>query len=374
MENKDDNKERMLYLLALANGYKINSLAELDKKQIAELETELDENKDLKKLLGRSDRIDEKQMQYLLAGMLKSDYYQVVCIDDGHTCDNCKKYDGAIVCWSGSDPRYISYQEYANRHDFHYGCRCSLKPIDPPEMTEKDLERLAMNTNSDEILYTGFQEGQEECCEECGIGEPITYDYGETLVQIAPFGKYKGWDGEKAVDENVDFDACTAIVTELFENPREILVDKDHASCRSPNERSTEAMGWAYDFKVVSELGNLNGLYCKIKWTKEGRELAESRTYRFLSPVWTLDEKNRPKAIVSIGLTNRPAIKAMPIINTLPEEPKEKTMKEKLLELLNKAVEDITKTLDETEKVEEKKDEVKEDVKEEIKEEVKKEI
>lgn len=163
-------------------------------------------------------------------------------------------------------------------------------------------------------------------------------------------------------------------MTELFENPREILVDKDHASCRSPNERSTEAMGWAYDFKVVSELGNLNGLYCKIKWTKEGRELAESRTYRFLSPVWTLDEKNRPKAIVSIGLTNRPAIKAMPIINTLPEEPKEKTMKEKLLELLNKAVEDIAKTLDETEKVEEKKDEVKEDVKEEIKEEVKEEI
>ena len=266
-------------------------------------------------------------------------YYKILGTDDEKTCPNCAKWHNKIICMSGSDPRYPSYDDFLNDHIFHPNCRCSLHPVKVPQ---PNIERLSMNADpsiKDELLYTGFIDPYiDPKINEDGICKPVTYDYGETLVQLTPLGNYKGWDGEKAVDQIIDEQAIKSIIQELESNPREILVDIDHGSCRSPNERDTQAAAWAYDFKYVKDLGNLSGLYCRLKWTSKGRSLVENREYRFLSPVWTLNLDNRPQKLISIGLTNRPAIKSTPIINTLPEV-KEMT-EEEIKTLVNSCMDD----------------------------------
>lgn len=271
-------------------------------------------------------------------------YYKILGTNDEKTCPNCKKWQNKIICINGSDPRYPTYDEFLNDHIFHPNCRCSLHPVNVPK---PNIERLSMNTNTldDELLYTGFMSDEFIPAEPVNpeLCKPVTYDYGETLVQLTPIGNFKGWDGEKPVDQIIDDQAIDSIINDLTTNPREILVDIDHGSCRSPNERDTQAAAWAYDFKHITELGNLNGLYCRLKWTSKGRSLVENREYRFLSPVWTLNTDNRPSKLISIGLTNRPAIKSKPIINTIPEE---KTMtEEEIKTLVNSCMEETKKEI-----------------------------
>ena len=60
----------------------------------------------------------------------------------------------------------------------------------------------------------------------------------------------------------------------------------------------------------------MSGLYGKVKWTDVGRRLVESRQYRFISPVFEVDE-GRPVRIINAALTNRPALSTIsPILNT----------------------------------------------------------
>lgn len=271
-------------------------------------------------------------------------YYKILGTNDDKTCPNCKKWQNKIICINGSDPRYPTYDEFLNDHIFHPNCRCSLHPVNVPK---PNIERLSMNTNTleDELLYTGFMSDEFIPAEPVNpdLYKPVTYEFGETLVQLTPIGNFKGWDGEQPVDQIIDDQAIDNIINDLTTNPREILVDIDHGSCRSPNERDTQAAAWAYDFKHITELGNLNGLYCRLKWTSKGRALVENREYRFLSPVWTLNTDNRPSKLISIGLTNRPAIKSKPIINTIPEE---KTMtEEEIKTLINSCMEDTKKEI-----------------------------
>ena len=85
---------------------------------------------------------------------------------------------------------------------------------------------------------------------------------------------------------------------------------------RNPEERDTTAAGWIYGLVSVKDLGRLSGLYGKVKWTDVGRHLVESRQYRFISPVFEVDE-GRPVRIINAALTNRPALSTIsPILNT----------------------------------------------------------
>lgn len=238
-----------------------------------------------------------------------------------NTCEDCLKWNGQIICLDGSDPKYPSFDEFSKSHVFHPNCRHSLVPVYPETLVK---------TMNGEPLYTGFvydavdplNTPEWQVLREKFNAEVPTYDFGETLVMISPFGSFKGWSAEgKAVDELIDEKAVDAIVESA---KTEVLVDRDHASCKAPEERDTTAMAWASGFRKIKGLGALDGLYAVLKWTEEGRRLVESRAYRFLSPVWNLDKDNRPVNMISIGLTNRPAIKSAPILNTVPEsEPQE---------------------------------------------------
>lgn len=180
-----------------------------------------------------------------------------------------------------------------------------------------ELEQIAMNDTLNEELYTGFTYTNPENGELPLNTEPTTYDFGSTLVMVSPVGTFLGSDAEgNPVPEDVTLEALKNVAANVSE---EILVDVDHESEKIAS--STKAAAWATSFRVIDNLNNLNGLYARLKWTGYGRKLVENREYRFLSPVWELDENAHPTRLISIALTNKPALKGIsPIINCEPSK------------------------------------------------------
>ena len=134
---------------------------------------------------------------------------------------------------------------------------------------------------------------------------------------ITPLGEFVGssTDG-KPTKEIIDEES----IIQMARQTEELLLDRDHASMRSQDERNTKAYGWISGLKAIVGLGDMDGLYGTIKWTPDGIELVKERSYRFLSPVFELDGDGRAVKLVNVALTNRPALPLPPIINSESED------------------------------------------------------
>ena len=134
---------------------------------------------------------------------------------------------------------------------------------------------------------------------------------------ITPLGEFVGssTDG-KPTKEIIDEES----IIQMARQTEELLLDRDHASMRSQDERNTKAYGWISGLKAIVGLGDMDGLYGTIKWTPDGIELVKERAYRFLSPVFELDGDGRAVKLINVALTNRPALPLPPIINSESED------------------------------------------------------
>lgn len=188
-----------------------------------------------------------------------------------------------------------------------------------------------------------------------------TKDYGEISVQVAPIGQFTGSDRDgNPIPENLTEEALSSLAEKL-NNGDEILCDIDHASCRLGADKDSSAAGWFSKFVVQP----LKGLFATLRFTKRGKELAENREYRYLSPTFMLDENGSPVDVHSISYTNTPAFKGHinPIINSEADE----NLKTKDILLMNKEelremITSIISEMKEAEKTEEIKEEIKEEV------------
>lgn len=193
-----------------------------------------------------------------------------------------------------------------------------------------------------------------------------TISNGEVEVNVAPVGTFYGSDAEgNAIPENLTEDSLQRLADQLNASNEQILVDADHASCRTGIERDTSACGWLEKFFVKP----LKGLWAKLKLTNKGRDLVENRVYRFLSPVFRLDENGEPIQLNSVAMTNCPALAPdiTPIINTKPN--KETIQMEMTKEELVTLIKDTVAALNSEKKEEACNAEVTGEVKEEAKEE-----
>lgn len=157
----------------------------------------------------------------------------------------------------------------------------------------------------DQIIYRGFIDES--------LDPDIEYDYDEqTLVMLCPLGQFEGSTSDgRSMLEIIDIDDAKNMAM----NKDEVLLDKDHASMRDIKSRDTTAYGWVSNLKAISNGTDMDGLYGTIKWTSEGIRLAKERIYRYLSPVFQLDEDNHAIKLVNVALTNRPNLKMPPIMN-----------------------------------------------------------
>lgn len=139
-------------------------------------------------------------------------------------------------------------------------------------------------------------------------------------VQISPLGDYKH--AGAGVVQVVDRAACDAMA-EAF-NARKadtnfpgVLIDFDHFSLDTG--QSSEAAGW------ITELESRDtGLWARVRWSDAGLAAVQGGRFRLMSPVFPPPSqcedlgggKIRPRALVSVALTNEPNIKGgRPIAN-----------------------------------------------------------
>ena len=130
-------------------------------------------------------------------------------------------------------------------------------------------------------------------------------------VQLSPFGEFTLHDGGK---RNGTVQHCSKAAFEaLVANWKaagspDVLVDVDHASARGG---STEAAAWCNSLEVDD-----NGLQGVFNLTPKGLELVKNRSYRFVSPGWTLSPDGTPVSLCSVALTNRPNLPVKPVVNS----------------------------------------------------------
>ena len=139
-----------------------------------------------------------------------------------------------------------------------------------------------------------------------GGGAPET-----VRVQLSPVGEFTLRDGGPM---SGTVQRCTRAAFEaMVENWRragapDILVDVDHASASGV---STEAAAWCNALEATDE-----GLFGVFSLTPRGRELVGGRSYRFVSPGWTLSPDGTPLSLCSVALTNRPNLPVRPVVNS----------------------------------------------------------
>lgn len=183
--------------------------------------------------------------------------------------------------------------------------------------------------------------------------------YGTVDVQISPIGDFKGSTADgKPIPEHLTEENLSRLADSLNSNNEEILVDVDHKSTKIGNEKDTKAAGWLSRFIVDP----IKGLFAKLKLTRHGRDLVDSREYRHLSPVFALDSNGEPIDLHSVGMTNTPALQMSPILNSKPNEEiiEMNITKEDLIQLIKDTVasmnevptEDVKEDVSETTEVE----------------------
>lgn len=191
-------------------------------------------------------------------------------------------------------------------------------------------------------------------------------DTDELSVQIAPIGNFTGSDKDgNPIPEKLSEEALYSLAEKLNSSGEEVLCDIDHASTRLGCEKDSKAAGWFSQFFVSP----LKGLWAKVKLTTLGKKLVEDREYRFLSPVFSLNENGEPVDLHSVAFTNVPAFKnhIKPILNNEANEILINDEKDILSMTKDELKELIISTISEM-KVAEEKAEAVEEIKEEIKE------
>lgn len=116
----------------------------------------------------------------------------------------------------------------------------------------------------------------------------LNYKEGEK-VKISPVGEVVGADRRA-----FKIDAKT-ILDSLAKNALHIPLDVNHSF--------GVAAGWL-DYKSF-EIRE-DGIYASLELNKQGKELVEEKLYRYLSPVYQMNERHEVVGIDSVGLVNRP--------------------------------------------------------------------
>lgn len=131
-------------------------------------------------------------------------------------------------------------------------------------------------------------------------------------VQILPLGEWKG-------HNKGPFKITKEVISKMAENfkkgGRDRVLDYEHSTLTG---KKAPAAGW---IKSVWE-GGLSGLMAKVEWTAEAKEYIAKKQYRFLSPVFTMNRKDKTTGentgpyLHSVALTNDPFLdQIMPLVN-----------------------------------------------------------
>lgn len=141
-------------------------------------------------------------------------------------------------------------------------------------------------------------------------------------IHVIPAGTFTGADGRGP------FEADAARIVERFAaEGRRLPIDENHSIDLAGKEgKPSPARGW-----IVALEARDNGVWAKVEWTEEGRDLVAGGSYGFISPVFTFT-KAKPHQVVALlraALTNDPNLTDLTSLHS-----KENAMLEELRKLL----------------------------------------
>jgi phage I-like protein len=125
------------------------------------------------------------------------------------------------------------------------------------------------------------------------------------LQVVIPYGKFEAPNG--ALRGFGPWSINNEQGHKLVENIRkDILIDYEHQSIlASTNGQASPAAGWARDFEWVDDVGLTANT---VEWTNKAANMIREGEYRYLSPVFNQTPDHIPHSLISIALTNTPAL------------------------------------------------------------------
>lgn len=136
-----------------------------------------------------------------------------------------------------------------------------------------------------------------------------TQDYPEGCnAHIFPDGLFRSDDGRpardtegKVQDWRMDATIAADLIAAFKKSGKPILYDYEHNSFFS---RDSVAAGWIVDLVYVAG----RGLFAKVEWVDDAAYAIGKKKYRYSSPVFYYDATGRITQLVSVALTNNPAL------------------------------------------------------------------
>jgi len=132
------------------------------------------------------------------------------------------------------------------------------------------------------------------------------------ITQILPLGE---WKGHKKGIFKITSDVIKSMMENFTKGGRDRVVDYEHATLTG---QEAPAAGW------IKELidGGTKGLLAKVAWNDKAKEYIKKKEYRFLSPVFSMNRKDKKTGedtgpyLHSVALTNDPFLDGiMPLVN-----------------------------------------------------------
>lgn len=117
-------------------------------------------------------------------------------------------------------------------------------------------------------------------------------------IHLIPAGPVVGRDGREWVN-----DSPQLILAAFAARGVDLPLDLEHSTeLKAPQGEPAPAVGWIKDLQARA--GEIWG---RVEWTEAGRNAVESKSYRYVSPVFVFErESKRVVSLTSAGLTNRP--------------------------------------------------------------------
>jgi phage I-like protein len=143
------------------------------------------------------------------------------------------------------------------------------------------------------------------------LGVDLSADVAPTAFRILPAGEFRAWDGRPSDCPAWRCEEADGkrVAAELAARTRQSVIDYEHATLKAKKDAvKAPAAGW---FKTAE--WRADGLWLTgVEWTAmAAREIAD-KAYRYISPVFTYDEKTgRVGSLLHAALTNEPGLDAL---------------------------------------------------------------
>ena len=142
----------------------------------------------------------------------------------------------------------------------------------------------------------------------------------KSWIHILPSGRFTAVDGRgpwsvKSADQVI-------AATRAYHGRKEIVVDFEHQTIHQKNNgRPAPAAGW-----ISALQARPDGIWAQVEWLGKAADFIANREYRYLSPVFRTDNAGSVISIMSVGLTNNPALDTLTALATAEFTPMKEDM------------------------------------------------